>query len=361
MPNTLLDPLIEQRQRGLRLARRIYPPRTLGLAAGGLCIGSALLTLSTPPWVWLLWALQITGWSHLAYWRAKRHSSPYHAERQNLGIDSLLGGFWLAAMHFNLLPTIVVLSMISLNNIAVGGTRLLLRGIGLLALGSLFGMWLIAPGAPPVIPTASVLLCSLPMLIAYPLAIGYITYLQARQLSQQKRNLTDLSRTDGLTGLYNRRFWEAQVAAEQISDSPAVIALIDLDFFKRINDEHGHGVGDETLRELATLLRRSLPAHFLLGRYGGEEFGILMPATTLAQAEAALRAFQQRLHRHTPPAPLARMPTCSIGVAAKAPHMASHEQWLLQADQALYAAKGAGRDRLEVASSAASRSLLDLG
>ncbi|WP_106419291.1 diguanylate cyclase [Salinicola tamaricis] len=361
MPNILLDPLIEQRLRGLRLARRIYPPRTLGLAAGGLCIGGALLALATPWWVWALWALQIAGWSHLAYWRAKWHASPYHAERQNLGIDSLLGGFWLAAMHFNLLPTIIVLTMISLNNIAVGGTRLLLRGIGLLALGSLFGMWLIAPGAPPIVPTTGVLLCSLPMLIAYPLAIGYITYLQARQLSQQKRNLTDLSRTDGLTGLYNRRFWEAQIAAEQISESPAVIALIDIDLFKHINDEHGHGVGDETLRELATLLRRSLPAHFLLGRYGGEEFGILMPSTTLAQAEGALRAFQQRLRRHTPPAPLARMPTCSIGVAAKAPHMTSHEQWLLQADQALYAAKGAGRDRLEVAHSAASQSLLDLG
>ncbi|WFF41645.1 diguanylate cyclase [Salinicola endophyticus] len=361
MPNTLLDPLVEQRLRGLRLARRIYPPRTLGLAAGGLCIGSALLTLATPGWVWMLWVLQIATWSHVAYWRAKRHASPYHAERQNLGIDSLLGGFWLAAMHFNLLPTIIVLTMISLNNIAVGGPRLLLRGVGLLALGGLLGMWLIAPGAPPIIPTTGVLLCSLPMLITYPLAIGYITYLQARQLSRQKRNLTDLSRTDGLTGLYNRRFWEAQIAAELLASSPAVIALIDIDLFKHINDEHGHGVGDETLRELATLLRQSLPPHFLLGRYGGEEFGVLMPATKLAQAEAALHAFQQRLHRHAPPAPLARMPTCSIGLAAKAPHMISHEKWLLLADQALYAAKDAGRDRLEVARSAASQSLLDLG
>lgn len=361
MPDTPLDPVVDKRLRGIRLAKRIYAPRTLGLLIGGLCIGSALHELPTPPWIWTLWALQILLWSHLAYWRARHHASPYRAERQNLGADSLLGGFWTAAMHFNLLPTVVVLTMISLDNIAVGGIRMVLRGFGLLAVGALIGMWLITPGFPGVVPSVAVLLCSLPMIIVYPLAIGYITYLQARQLSRQKTTLMELSRSDGLTGLFNRRFWEDQVAANLPTDSPATIALLDLDHFKRINDEHGHGVGDQTLRTLAALLRQSFGDDVLLGRYGGEEFGLLMPSTTLDQATAAIQRFQQRLGRYPQPSPLSRMPTCSVGLAAKSPLMTNHEQWLLLADQALYAAKHAGRNRICIDGAPRSQTTLDLG
>lgn len=361
MPDTPLDPVVEKRLRGIRLARRIYAPRTLGLLIGGLCIGSALHELPTLPWVWTLWALQILFWSHLAYWRARYHASPYHAERWNLGADSLLGGFWTAAMHFNVLPSVVVLTMISLDNIAVGGIRMLLRGFALLAAGAAIGMWVIVPGFPNVVPSSTVLLCSLPMIVIYPLAIGYITYLQARKLNRQKTTLMELSRADGLTGLFNRRFWEGQVATHLPTDSPATIALLDLDHFKRINDEHGHGIGDQTLRTLAALLRQSFGDDVLLGRYGGEEFGLLMPSTTLEQAMARLQHFQQRLGRYPPPPPLLRMPTCSIGVAAKSPLMMNHEQWLLQADQALYAAKHAGRNRICVDGVPTSQTTLDLG
>jgi diguanylate cyclase len=361
MPDTPLDPVVEKRLRGIRLARRIYAPRTLGLLVGGLCIGSALHELPTPPWVWTLWALQILFWSHLAYWRASHHSSPYHAERQNLGADSLLGGFWAAAMHFNVLPTVVVLTMISLDNIAVGGKRMVLRGFGLLIVGALIGMWLIVPGFPSAIPSAFVLFCSLPMIVIYPLAIGYITYLQARQLSRQKSILIELSRSDGLTKLFNRGFWEDQVANDLLTDSPATIALLDLDHFKRINDEHGHGVGDQTLRTLASLLRQSFGDDVLLGRYGGEEFGLLMPSTTMDQATVAIHQFQQRLRNHAPPFPLSRMPTCSIGLAAKDPLMVNHEQWLLRADQALYAAKHAGRNRICIHGASTSQTRPHLG
>ncbi|WP_198651328.1 diguanylate cyclase [Salinicola sp. CPA57] len=361
MPDTPLDPVVEKRLRGTRLAKRIYAPRTLGLLVGGLCIGSALHELPTPSWVWTLWSLQILFWSHLAYWRARYHKSPYHAERQNLGADSLLGGFWVAAMHFNVLPSIVVVTMICLDNIAVGGTRMALRGLGLLATGTLIGMWLISPGFPNVVPSATVLLCSLPMIITYPLVIGYITYLQARRLSRQKTALIELSRSDGLTGLFNRRFWEDQVAANLPTDSPATIALLDLDHFKRINDEHGHGVGDQTLRTLSSLLRQSFGDDVLLGRYGGEEFGLLMPSTTLDQAWTAIQRFQQRLRHYPPPPPLSRMPTCSIGLAAKSPLTRNHEQWLLQADQALYSAKHAGRNRICIDGAPTSQTTLDLG
>ncbi|MGM8930555.1 diguanylate cyclase [Salinicola sp. V024] len=361
MPDTPLDPVVEKRLRGIRLARRIYVPRTLGLLVGGLCIGSALHELPTPTWVWALWAVQILFWSHLAYWRARYHVSPYHAERQNLGADSLLGGFWMAAMHFNVLPTVVVLTMISLDNIAVGGKSMALRGLGLLAAGALIGMWLIVPGVPDIVPSASVLLGSLPMIVVYPLAVGYITYLQARRLNRQKKTLMELSRSDGLTGLFNRRFWEAQVASNLLSGPSATIALLDLDHFKRINDEHGHGVGDQTLRKLASLLRQSFGDDVLLGRYGGEEFGLLMPSTTLDQATVAIHQFQQRLRNHAPPFPLYRMPTCSIGLAAKDPLMMNHEQWLLRADQALYAAKHAGRNRICIHDASTSQTRPHLG
>lgn len=361
MPTTSIESAADRRQRGLRLARRIYVPRTLGLILGGTSIGCVLYEQSAPSWVWAPWVTQIALWSHIAYWRSCHHSSPYHAEYQNLSIDSLLGGFWLAAMHFNLLPSVLVATMISLDNIAVGGVRLLGRGLGLLAAGALAGTWLVGRAFPAIAPSAQVLLGCLPMLVIYPLAIGYITYRQARQLSRQKRILTVLSRTDGLTGLANRRHWEAQVAACVLGGPPAVIALLDIDHFKAINDEYGHGRGDEILRRIAELLREAFDDTVMLGRYGGEEFGVLLPGVSMEKAVDSMKQWQRCLRFAAAPAPLTRMPTCSLGLAPLDERIPDHESWLQCADQALYAAKRAGRNRIHVADATTSQTTLDLG
>lgn len=162
-------------------------PRTLGLGLGGLCVGVAIWEAGqTSPWVWALLAFNALAWPQLAYWRAMRSRRPFPAERHNLLIDSLLGGFWLPVMGFSVLPSALIAAMLTMDNIAVGGRRLFLRGLCALAAGAAIG-WLLQ-GRPWVATTslATVLAC-LPFLIAYPLVIGLTTYSLARRLSEQRR------------------------------------------------------------------------------------------------------------------------------------------------------------------------------
>ncbi|WP_374594537.1 GGDEF domain-containing protein [Aquabacterium sp.] len=174
-------------------------------------------------------------------------------------------------------------------------------------------------------------------------------------LSEQRRALRDtlqqveqLATRDSLTGLYNRRHMQQLVEQECLrhlrSGTPLTIALLDLDHFKRVNDTHGHAVGDEVLTAAARVLVESLRSTDLIGRWGGEEFLLLLPDTPAANAVPVLHRLRDVLREQVvaPTVPGLRV-TFSAGViehdSATTPRQA-----LEQADQALYAAKAAGRD-----------------
>jgi diguanylate cyclase (GGDEF)-like protein len=129
------------------------------------------------------------------------------------------------------------------------------------------------------------------------------------------------------------------------SRQPAALLMLDLDHFKSINDRHGHMVGDQALRALAAVLRRTLRVHDVAGRYGGQEFGILLPGS----GEAGAGVLAERLRRRIEAAVLEPRrgvrATVSIGYAALAPSDASHVAWVDRADRALYRAKAEGRNR----------------
>jgi diguanylate cyclase (GGDEF)-like protein len=122
------------------------------------------------------------------------------------------------------------------------------------------------------------------------------------------------------------------------------VAILDIDHFKRINDEHGHAAGDEALRHLVTLIGRRARAGDVLGRLGGEEFGVLLDGADAAGAQRYaqdLRAALADARRDDVP-PF----TISVGVAELADGDGSAEGMLLAADRAMYAAKENGRDRV---------------
>jgi diguanylate cyclase (GGDEF)-like protein len=161
---------------------------------------------------------------------------------------------------------------------------------------------------------------------------------------------------DGLTGLANRRAasdaLHAEVARAERLETPLAVVLADLDEFKEVNDVHGHAVGDEVLRVVAEVLRETLRESDVAGRWGGEEFLLLLPgADEEGAAQLAERVRVALAARGIPSAPGLRV-TASFGVAEYAGETNS-EQLLEAADGALYRAKRAGKDRVERAARAA--------
>jgi diguanylate cyclase (GGDEF)-like protein len=165
-----------------------------------------------------------------------------------------------------------------------------------------------------------------------------------------------LAITDELTALANHRQFYHQLAREvrraQRYKRPLTLLMLDLDYFKEYNDRFGHLAGDQALRETAEVLRRNARDVDILARYGGEEFAIILPETDLNQAafqaERIRAAVATHAYRGRDSSPQGDL-TVSIGVAALTPGMRKIEQLVHDADQALYRAKGQGRNRLELA------------
>ena len=176
---------------------------------------------------------------------ACRAKDPFKAEIRNLLIDSAFGGFWAAMMAFNALPAIVILSMMSMNNIASAGKALFVKGLAIqLAAAALTGALLGFPFHPHSTPL-QIYLC-LPMIYLYPTLLGLVTYRTAKRLAE-KQELQRISTRDGLTGLYNRRHWEHLLhrqfdSCRRYQDN-ATLILMDIDRFKTINDTFGHALG----------------------------------------------------------------------------------------------------------------------
>jgi diguanylate cyclase (GGDEF)-like protein len=177
----------------------------------------------------------------------------------------------------------------------------------------------------------------------------------ADELTEANRKLERLSMRDALTGIANRRQFDAGLAEaweRQGSDgAPLALLLADVDYFKALNDSAGHLRGDECLRRLARICERVAVGEFdLVARYGGEEFVLLLPGRTPEAAvelgEALRRAVADEALAH-PASPLAPHVTISVGVAALVPTAGNTPESLVAAaDRAMYDAKAGGRDRV---------------
>ena len=165
----------------------------------------------------------------------------------------------------------------------------------------------------------------------------------------------ELAVTDQLTGLHNRRYMTGQLGAlvnrAVRGGDPVSALMVDIDHFKKINDGFGHDIGDEVLREFAVRLASNVRAIDLPCRYGGEEFVVIMPDTSLDDAHR----IAERIRRHVAGSPFRvgidgepLMVTISIGVASTAGPGDSAEALLKRADEAVYAAKAAGRNAVIV-------------
>ncbi|UXI69058.1 diguanylate cyclase [Tahibacter amnicola] len=344
----------------IRFVRRVYRLRMLGLGLGVLCAGAVLYEQRAGPIWWILLFVNGYVWPHLAYWRARRAAAPENAERENLVIDSAFGGFWIAVMAFNALPSALYVTMLGVDKIAVGGPRLWRQAVISQALATLVTSAALGfPFAPAT--SMEVVLACLPFMVSYPTAIGLAAYTLAHTVRRQNRLLDELNRIDSLTGLPNRKHWNEAVAVElrrhHRNGRPAALLMLDVDHFKLINDEYGHAAGDTVLRCVADVLRRCVRDIDTPGRFGGDEFGVVLAETTATQAAEiaerirSLVATETRLGNGLPGA------TVSVGVATASPVIGDLRMWMEAADAALYAAKHAGRNRVEPLPAAAKAAL----
>ncbi|MCW8331899.1 sensor domain-containing diguanylate cyclase [Photobacterium sp. SDRW27] len=181
-----------------------------------------------------------------------------------------------------------------------------------------------------------------------------VTAIDVTEQYQLREKLEYRANHDSLTGLLNRSaatdIAEQQIPRHLATGQPLCCVLIDLDNFKSINDRYGHHVGDEVLQHFAATCRRALRQNDYICRWGGEEFMLLLPETTVEQAQMII----ERLRRHTPTfctkvenEPLGY--TASMGIAALSPADTGLDSLLFRADEALYTAKHNGKDQSRVA------------
>ena len=183
------------------------------------------------------------------------------------------------------------------------------------------------------------------------------TQLRKKRYADRLRHNVQLSLemaiTDQLTGLHNRRYMsrhlDTLISSAQKKGRPLAFVIMDIDFFKRVNDSYGHGIGDEVLKEFATRISANVRGIDLACRYGGEEFVVAMPDTDIAFATNIAERLRQSIE--TTPIQISRDPgqlsiTISIGIARCEGEGDTAEQLLHRADQALYRAKRTGRNKV---------------
>jgi diguanylate cyclase (GGDEF)-like protein len=161
--------------------------------------------------------------------------------------------------------------------------------------------------------------------------------------------LRTAAETDGLTEVANRRMFDAtlerEAAQSRRTGESFAVGLVDLDFFKSLNDQHGHLVGDDVLRRAARALRETCREGDLAARYGGEEFAVIFTHVTADQAAVAAERVRAAIERAGGPVAV----TASVGVATFPDHASDSRELLSLADAALYLAKSSGRNRVVVA------------
>lgn len=332
------------------LPKRVYRFRTLGMGLGFLPLAAVLVELeaSWPAWAWAVWCSLL--WPHLAYQLASRNRDPFRAELRNLAIDSALAGSLVPLMHFNLLPSVVLLTMASADKINTGVRGLLLRSLPGVLIGGL--MMAVLTGFA-VQPTTSmpVLLATLPIMVIHTLAVSIASYRLIRKVQSQNLRLNEISRIDSLTGLQARGHWRDQasqlLANHAAGISKASMLLVDVDMFKKINDGLGHTTGDDVLRAIAAVIKSALPPGGQAGRIGGDEFAIALPVDAHSAIEFANKILEDVSTEEYAHFPQLRC-TVSIGIAEPADPDPTLRDWLESADQALYRAKAEGRNRVAV-------------
>jgi signal transduction histidine kinase len=179
------------RERALRVPRQVYRLRVFGLALGAICIGTVFGERGASPLAWSLLAAHEFVWPHVAWLRARTSADPHRAERQHLLVDSAVGGVFVALMHFALLPSVLVVGMLTMDKIG-WGVAFLGRACGAMAAACLLTALLV--GAPPEPYTSMTMIVgSLPLMVAYPIAVAFVSERSGRLARERRKTVEQMA------------------------------------------------------------------------------------------------------------------------------------------------------------------------
>ncbi len=188
-------------------------------------------------------------------------------------------------------------------------------------------------------------------ILVYDVTDQALAKIRIQGLNQQ---LKQISRIDGLTGLYNRRFWQERFELEYKltfrTRSPISIIILDIDHFKRVNDNYGHQAGDTVIKTVAKIIMEQTRETDMSGRFGGEEFVSILPDTTKDNARILAERIRVAAENKLIQYEMFEIKvTLSVGVAEFDEQYTTPSQWLEAADKALYTAKNSGRNQTVIA------------
>jgi diguanylate cyclase (GGDEF)-like protein len=355
-----------------------YRVRIAAFALVGAPIGLHIYPHGYGAGIWALFVLQFLVYPHLMHWLTRKAGIRRWNELDNMVVDAVVCGAWAAALGFPLWISVVLFVANLLNHTITRGISGLLLCPVTFAAGALATTTVIAFHVSSDT-GGLVTLASITGLAIYLALIGveffaYIEQLhkvqdtldiqkqtlesandmlhaQIGKINDLQEKLRDQANRDSLTGLFNRRYLEGTLERElarcRREGAPLSMLMIDIDHFKSVNDTHGHQAGDEVLRVFSQLLLENARAEDIVCRYGGEEFLLVLPKMPrdVARERAAqlLNIFQEQT---VTCGSLLLRTTISIGIATTPDHANTPDSLIHCADDALYRAKRAGRNRV---------------
>lgn len=346
--------------------------RGVALATGGLAMALLLILgmrvldmagITYEQWLWAAVGTAVV--QGVLLFLAVRGLDRYIPGDPHYLYTPLLGAMGLLVLYMYLAPQMRFIILLGwfvalLFMAGLGGFRAVVFLSAFMTLGYLGVGWLLdGQGYPLSLPFEGGVAGSVFVISIYAGVVFERLRSDREEMRDLRLRLADMALTDPLTQLPNRRHFEEVLRAEldrvRRYGGECAVAIVDVDFFKHYNDRLGHLAGDRALRELADVMRRETRLHDMVARFGGEEFSMLMinagkdaalPILERLRADVEAHPFRQRDIQ-----PTGRL-TISAGLAAFPDDGTTYEEILGQADEALYAAKHAGRNQVRLAGEA---------